>query len=192
MTCGYVCLEFSSISFNTGRPSKHIQISTFVLFLFFFLFLFYWSLYSFTNDPLFFLVSLCNLPIPIQLCPLSFTSKRALLYPLIHYCLMIIAFTYTVASDLPPLSFMADKFVICYICIRSPCYLHVYSLVGILLSWRCGWSSSLILSFIWECKSFQPVQSFPSSSFGITRLSLIVGYEYLKLYWLGTGRALRK
>ena len=60
----------------------------------------------------------------------------------------------------PPLPLMSDKAILCYICIWSPGSLHVYSLVGGLVSGSSGWPSLLTLFFLWGCKPLQLLQSF--------------------------------
>jgi hypothetical protein len=86
---------------------------------------------------------------------------------------------------------MPDKPTLCYICGWDHGSLHVYSLVGVLVS-GCsegGWGSGcLILLFLWDCKLLQLLQSF-NSSIADPVLKTIVGCEHLHLYLSGSGRA---
>lgn len=66
-----------------------------------------------------------------------------------------------------PLPLMPEKAILCYICIQSYGFLHVYSLLGALLPGSSGWSSQLILFFIWGCNLFLSFSPSLSSSIGV-------------------------
>lgn len=128
---------------------------------------------------------------PFSLLP--FASMRVLLHSLTHFCHTALASPYAGASSLhrnqePPLPLKSDRVIFCYICIgvMAPSmytlWLVVWSLgaLGGPVSWYCS-SYGVAISF----SSFSPS---PSSSIGVLRLSLMVGCEYLHLYWSGVGR----
>jgi hypothetical protein len=85
---------------------------------------------------------------------------------------------------------MSDKAILCCICIWSHRFLHVYSLVGSLVSGSSGGSVS------WYCSSYEVAILFrsfipyPSSSTGGPGLSVMVGNEYLHLYLSCAGRTI--
>ena len=60
----------------------------------------------------------------------------------------------------PPLPFMPDKAILCYICSWSHGSLHLYCLVDGLVPESYGGSGWLILFFLWGCKPLQLLQSF--------------------------------
>jgi hypothetical protein len=90
----------------------------------------------------------------------------------------------------PSLPLMPDKDILSYICIWSHGSLHVYSLVGGLVSGKlCGGSVS------WYCCSpygvaisFSSFSPTPSLSIEVPGLSLRVGCVYLHLYWSGSDK----
>ena len=69
-------------------------------------------------------------PHPIPLLSLHFASLTVLLHPLTHSCLTTLASPYAGASRLHRTSptLMSDKVILCYICIWSHGFLHVYTL----------------------------------------------------------------
>jgi hypothetical protein len=87
-----------------------------------------------------------------------------LLHPVTHSHFTTLASPYDSTSSPPPLPLMSDKTILCYMCIWSPGFLHVYSLVGDLVPGNSGW---LILFFLWGCNPFNSFSHSPSSSFGI-------------------------
>ena len=80
-------------------------------------------------------------PFPFPIFPLCFASMKVLLHPLTHSHLTPLNIPYTGTSNLPPLLVMSDKAILYYVCIWSPSFLHIYSLVGGLLPGNSGWSS---------------------------------------------------
>jgi len=53
---------------------------------------------------------------------------------------------------------MSHVVILCYICIWSHGFIHVYSLVGALASGSSKWSSWLMLFFLWGCNPLQHIQ----------------------------------
>ena len=82
----------------------------------------------------------------------------------------------------PFLPLMPDEAIVCYISSWSHGFLHVYSLVGGLVTGSSVGSSWLILFFLWGCKPLNFLQSFQNSSTGVPMLSPMVGCEYSYLY----------
>ena len=84
-------------------------------------------------------------PSQSALSPLPFASMRVFLHSLTHSHLT--ASSYAGWGFKPPqdqgpsLPFMSDKAILYYVCIWSHGALHVYSLVGGLVSESSGWSS---------------------------------------------------
>ena len=78
--------------------------------------------------------------------PFPFASIRVLLHPpthplLPHLSSIPLHWGIKPPQDQgPPLPLMPDKAILCYICIWSHGSLHVYSLVGGLVSGSSGWS----------------------------------------------------
>ena len=70
----------------------------------------------------------------------------------------------------PPLPFMPDKGILCYICSWSHRSLHVYSLVGGSDPWSPGkvWPVGTVAP-AWDCKSSSSFNPFSSSSLGTPR-----------------------
>ena len=64
----------------------------------------------------------------------------------------------------PPHPLIADKAILCCICSWNHRSLHVYFLIGGLVSGSSGVSGLLTLFFLWGCKPLQLLQSFPISS----------------------------
>lgn len=56
---------------------------------------------------------------------------------------------------------MPDEGILFYKCSCSHGFLHVYSLVGVLVPGKSGYSGCMILFFLWTCKYLQFLQSFP-------------------------------
>ena len=72
----------------------------------------------------------------------------------------------------PLLPLMPDKAILCYICSWSHGSLHLYSLVGNLVSGSSERSDWLILLFfLWVANPFSPA---PNSSTGVSVLSLVL------------------
>jgi hypothetical protein len=85
---------------------------------------------------------------------------------------------------------MHDKAMLCYICSWSYGSIHVYSLIGGLVTGSSGVSGWLILLFIlWVKNLFSSFSTFSNSSIGDPVLSPMVGYKHLPLYFSGSGRA---
>jgi hypothetical protein len=85
----------------------------------------------------------------------------------------------------PPLSLMSYKAILCYICSWSHGSLHVYSLVGGLVSGSSGggvWLLDICCSSYGVAIPFSPLYPSPNSSIGVPVLSLMVGCEHLHLY----------
>ena len=87
-----------------------------------------------------------------------------------------------------PLPLISDKSMLCYICIWSHGSLHVYSLVGGLVSVSSGRSNYLQFFFQWCCNPFCFFSPFPSTSIGVCRLSLEIGCQCMHMYRSSTGR----
>jgi hypothetical protein len=89
---------------------------------------------------------------------------------------------------------MPDKAILCYICGWSHASLHVYSLVGDLVTGISrlvggGGSGWLILLFVlWGYKPFRSFRPFPSFSIGVPVLNPKVGCKEPHLYLSGSGR----
>ena len=125
---------------------------------------FYWLFYLFTFEMLSpFSLSLQKTLYPIS-CPSA--SMQMLTYSPTHSCLIALAYPYLGSlslhrvKGLPPI--VPDKVILYYICSWSYGSLHVYSLVGGLVSGSSGVSGWLILSFfLWGCRPFHFLQSSP-------------------------------
>ena len=136
--------------------------------------------------------SLSLSPLPNPLIPSPFpVSMSAFPLPLIPSHLPTLAILYNDQAiepsqvQGPPLPLMPGKAILCYICSWSHGFLHVQSLVGGLVPVNSGWSSQLILFFLWDCNLLQFHQSYLISSTGVPMLSLMVVCEHLHLYWSG-------
>ena len=83
--------------------------------------------------------------------------------------------------QLPLLTLMSEKTILCYICILS---LVVYSPWEL---WGYWWFRLFFL--LWGCKPFSSLGPFSSSAIGDPVLSPLVGCEHPPLYFSGTGKA---
>ena len=79
---------------------------------------------------------------PIPLHSLPFACMRVLLHPLPSHCSSIPLYwgIKSLQDQGPPLLLISDKVILSYICIWSHGSLHIYTLVGGLVSGRSRWS----------------------------------------------------
>ena len=89
----------------------------------------------------------------------------------------------------PLLPLMSKKAILCYVCSCRHGSLHVYSLVGGLVSGSSGRSVWLmLLFFLWFVNPFSSFSPFSNSSIGDPVLSPMVGCKHPPLYLSGSGR----
>jgi hypothetical protein len=139
---------------------------------------------------------------PFQVSPLETphpitASVRVFPHLPTHPCLPALPSPYTGTSNpLRPkdlLPQMSNKAILCHLCGQSHGSLHVYSLLGGLVSGssgEAGWLTLLLCP--WGCNPPQLLQSFPNSSIGDPMLSSMVVCKHPSPYLSGSGRASRR
>jgi hypothetical protein len=101
--------------------------------------------FIYISDDIFFLVTRLQLPYPISPLPhplCFYEGAPPPTHPLLPHCSSIpLPWGIKPPQDQgSPLPLMSEKAIPCHICIWSHESLHVYSLVGGLVSWNSGWS----------------------------------------------------
>ena len=173
--------------FSLLRRNGASTLWSYFLFLYFFFFFFFVKYFLYLHFKRFLLswFSLWKTPIPSLLPLLTNTPTPVSLSR--HYpTLGNQAFSWLRAST--PIG--DQKFILCYICNWSYEFLHVYSLVGGLVSGNPGvLVNSYCCSFYGAASSFSSFGPFSSSFIGDVVIIPKVGWEHPPLYFSGTGRA---